>query len=63
MCEGWSEYAFEFMPKDRVDIVVDPVKLHLSTDAVPFQGEMIGLDTDKSKIYNHRNVSSKDPKD
>ena len=63
MCEGWSEYAFEFMPNEHVDIMVESVKLHLSTDVVPFEGQMIGFDSDKSKSYNHRNIKSKEPKD
>ena len=61
MCEGWSEYSFEFIPKEHVDIVVEAVKLNLSTNE--FEGQILGIDSDKSMSYNLRNVSSKDPRD
>ena len=39
ICEGWSQYYFEFTAPVWVDLKVTPVKLHLSCD--DFRGEVL----------------------
>jgi len=42
MCEGWSEFSFEFVPNSYIDVAIDPVQLHLSCD--DYEGEMLAVD-------------------
>jgi len=52
ICEGWSEFSFEFKPITAVpiDIVTCPVKLHISSD--DFEGQLLEPDEEKSKMAN-----------
>jgi len=47
ICEGWSEFFFEFRPPEWVDYEVVPVRLHLSCDN--YEGYLIELDDEKSR--------------
>lgn len=46
ICEGWSEFYFEFTVPTKIDPLTVPVKLHLSTD--DYVGEILVLDKEKS---------------
>ena len=46
MCEGWSEYSFEFATPEKIDPLTVPVRLHLSTD--DYEGVVLALDKEKS---------------
>ena len=46
ICEGWTEYQFEFKPPEWVDYEVVPVKLHLSIDN--YQGQIIEINEELS---------------
>ena len=41
ICEGWSEYVFEFRPLQMVDVATVPVRLHLSCDG--YKGELLDV--------------------
>lgn len=32
LCEGWSEFEFEYWPPEPIDEAIVPVTLHLSCD-------------------------------
>jgi len=58
ICEGWSEFQFEFEAPYWVDVAYTPVKLHISCD--DFKGELLELDQQASRAYSeaihgHRN--------
>lgn len=48
ICEGWSEFFFEFRPPEKIDPLTVPVKLHISTD--DYEGEILVLDKEKSRL-------------
>jgi hypothetical protein len=39
ICEGWSEQEFVFVPKEKFDDSIIPVKLHLQAE--DYVGELI----------------------
>ena len=39
ICEGWSEFLFEYEAPIMIDVRVTPVKLHVSCDE--FKGELL----------------------
>lgn len=41
ICEGWSEYIFDFRPLQMVDVATVPVRLHLSCD--DYKGELLNV--------------------
>ena len=49
ICEGWTEYQFDFYPEDWVDIITVPVKLHLSCDE--YKGEILDINEAKVKRW------------
>jgi len=61
ICEGWSEFEFEFQPEEWVDIVIVPVKLHLSCDN--YVGEILDIDATKTLAANkkHEEEMKKNP--
>ena len=46
LCEGWTEYQFEFKPPEWIDYEVVPVKLHLSVDQ--YLGQIIEINEELS---------------
>jgi hypothetical protein len=48
ICEGWSEYKFEFVPPEKIDAVIVPVRIHLSTD--DYEGEILEMDLQRSAL-------------
>jgi len=52
ICEGWSEVQFDFSPKEPVDELTEPVKLHLCCDG--YEGGLLQLDAEKTEAANEK---------
>ena len=50
ICEGWSEFQFDFIPEEWIDLKTVPVKLHLSCDN--YVGEIMDIDKEKTAKVN-----------
>jgi len=52
ICEGWTEFQFDFEADEWVDADIVPVQLHVSCDN--YRGEVLDLDEQKSNELNAR---------
>ena len=52
ICEGWSEFQFDFTPKEPVDELTEPVRLHLSCDG--YEGELLDVDKKEAGAANKK---------
>ena len=52
ICEGWTEFQFDYEADEWVDLVMVPVQLHVSCDN--YKGEVLDVDENKTAELNAR---------